>query len=117
MITAVNLLFTFGILTYAFAQLADGHYTFSNSNYILTFTIESGGWDIQNTTLTNKSSGQVEKQTGSQFMIHPPSVWYQFQTPFCNYSFEAPNKKLKLEKFDCKNVKKYKEENIILKKN
>lgn len=127
-------------------RLADGNYTYSNSNYTLTFTIreEGGGgcinkkyWalakkyfgpsqgsytynNIESATLTNKSSGQVENQTGGEMMKVAGSIWYQFQTPLCNYEFDVPNKRLKLQRFDCKkdiNYIKYKNENIILKKN
>lgn len=124
-------------------RLADGNYTYSNSNYTLTFTINSGGgcinkkyWAlaqkyfgpiqgdstykyIENATLTNKSSGQVEKQTGGEMMKVSGSIWYQFQTPLCYYNFDVPNKRLKLQRFECKkdiNYIKYTDENIILKK-
>jgi hypothetical protein len=100
----------------AYAQLADGNYTFSNSDNILQFTISEFGFSIQDVLLTNKSSGRTEKQTGGELMKNGNFVWYQFQTDFCNYSFDVPNKSLKLERFDCKD-KKIKGAKITLKKN
>jgi len=95
------------------AQLANGNYTYSNAQYTLKFTIVDNGWSIKNTTLTNKSSGQVETQKGGEFM---KGGWYQFQTALCNYSFDDPKNALKLSKYDCKD-KSVKDTSIDLKKN
>lgn len=95
------------------AQLANGNYTYSNAQYTLKFTIVDNGWSITNTTLTAKSSGQVETQKGGEFM---KGGWYQFQTALCNYSFDDPKGALKLSKYDCKD-KSVKNTSIDLKKN
>jgi hypothetical protein len=100
----------------AYAQLADGNYAFSNSDNVLQFTIAEFGFSIQNILLTNKSAGRTEKQTEGQFMQQGGMEWYQFQTEFCNYSFDVPNKTLKLERFECKD-RKIKKTKITLKKN
>ena len=100
----------------AYAQLADGNYAFSNSDNVLQFTITEGGSSIQNVSISAKSAGRTEKQTGGEFMQQGGMEWYQFQTEFCNYSFDVPNKTLKLERFECKD-KKIKNTKITLKKN
>jgi hypothetical protein len=100
----------------AYAQLADGNYTFSNADNILQFTITDSGFSIQNALLTNKSSGRSEKQTGGEFMNQGGIEWYQFQTDFCNYNFDVPKKTLKLDRFGCKD-KKDKNTTIKLNKN
>ena len=94
-------------------SLANSNYTYSNAQYTLKFTIVDNGWSIKNTTLTNKSSGQVETQKGGEFM---KGGWYQFQTALCNYSFDDPKNALKLSKYDCKD-KSVKDTSIDLKKN
>ncbi len=111
----IFLLFS-SLSTGAYAQLVDGNQTFSDSDNVLQFTISEFGFSIQNVVITNKSSGRTEKQTGGELMKNGNFVWYQFQTDFCNYSFDAPKKMLKLDRFDCKD-KKIKNATITLKKN
>jgi hypothetical protein len=100
----------------AYAQLANGNYTFSNADDTLQFMISEDGFAIQNVTLSNKSSGRIEKQTGGELMRQGGAVWYQFQTDACNYEFDVPKNTLKLSRFDCKD-KKIKKASIVLKKN
>jgi hypothetical protein len=115
LITLIFLLFSVSMPS-AHAQLADGNYIFSNSDNVLQFTITEGGSSIQNVSISAKSAGRTEKQTGGEFMQQGGMEWYQFQTEFCNYSFDVPNKTLKLERYDCKD-KKIKGAKITLKKN
>jgi hypothetical protein len=109
-------LFFFVLSPSAYAQLANGNYTFSNADNLLQFTIAEEGFSIHNVVLTSKLSGRIEKQTGGELMRHSGSVWYQFQTELCNYDFDVPQNTLKLSRFDCKD-KKMKKSTIMLKKN
>ena len=110
-------LLCFSLSPCAYAQLANGEYTFSNVDNTLQFTITDDGFSIQNTTLIDKSSGRVEKQTGGEFMKHGDTTWYQFQTDLCNYEFDVPTKNtVKISRFDCKD-KKIKKKTIVLKMN
>jgi len=88
----------------AFAQMADGQYTFSNDEVSLELNITGEGWTIATATLTNKTSKKT--LTGKGEYRHANNFeWYDFQTTECNYSFEIPTNNLVLEQFDCKNGK------------
>ena len=112
----LTLLLSFALSPSAYAQLANGNYTFSSADNTLQFTIADEGFSIKNVTLSNKSSGQIEKQTGGELMKQGDAVWYQFQTDLCNYEFDVPTKTIKLSRFDCKD-KKIKKATMVLKKN
>jgi hypothetical protein len=112
----LTLLLSFALSPSAYAQMANGNYTFSNADNTLQFTIADEGFSIKNVTLSNKSSGQIEKQTGGELMKQGDAIWYQFQTDLCNYEFDVPTKTMKLSRFDCKD-KKIKKASIVLKKN
>jgi len=119
--TTLVLFIGIALTSSAQAQLANGNYTYSNDQYTLKFTIVDNGWSITNTTLTSKTSSQIETQKGGQFMKGPAGYqgprWYQFQTVLCNYSFDEPQSSLNLSRHDCTDKNIQTKGTIDLKKN
>lgn len=86
----------------AFAQMADGNYTFTNNDVTLELAITGGGWTISSATVTNNITKKAS--TGKGEYRHANNVeWYEFQTSDCNYDFDVPTNRLLLNQFDCKN--------------
>jgi hypothetical protein len=90
--------------------MEDGHYTYSNSEIILMFTIGGGGWEIYEIILIKKSLDGLTGGTGKWFKVNlngvdedykGPEGWYQFQTNDCRYEFDEANDELRLHQFDC----------------
>jgi hypothetical protein len=100
----------FFTLGYSFSQMEDGHYTYSNSEFTLMFTIGDGGWEIYEIILIKNSIDGSMAGIGEWFKVNMngvdedyngPEGWYQFQTDDCRYDFNEAKDELRLRQFDC----------------
>lgn len=82
------------------AQLDDGTYYFISSSHYLAITLEEGGWIISNVLIIDMQSGTREIGSGSWHKINlqgadenynGPDGFYEFQTDYCSYDFNAPS--------------------------
>ena len=89
----------FALHLHATAQLDEGAYYFVGESHYVEMSIEDGGWSIASVTVIDMESGTRETGSGSWHDINlegadenydGPDGFYEFETEYCFYDFNAP---------------------------